>query len=53
MYIWTITYVPQGCVCITQETQVTGNTKLEAQQYFSKYYLGKIINIEKKSNRNY
>lgn len=48
MYDWIITYIPLGSTIMTKTTEVVGANKLQAQQYFSKYYAGKIVSIEKK-----
>ena len=45
---WIITYIPSGSKTLTETTEVPGSNKLEAQQYFSKYYEGKIISIKQK-----
>ena len=49
MFNWIITYIPLlGGVINATTTEVIGANKLEAQQYFSKYYAGQIVNIERK-----
>ena len=45
---WLVTYIPAGSKVLTETTEVPGDSKLEAQQYFSKYYEGKIVSIEQK-----
>ncbi len=47
-FTWIVTYIPAGSSVLTTTTEVTGNDKLQAQQYFSKYYEGKIVKIEQK-----
>ena len=48
MYKWLVTYLPLGSKVLTETTEVIGENKLKAQQYFSKYYEGKIVSIERK-----
>ena len=47
-FTWTVTYIPAGSRVLTKTTEVPGDNKLEAQQYFSKYYEGKIVSIDQK-----
>ena len=53
MYKWKIVYIPQGCLCMQEETIVRGDNKLQAQEYFNNYYAGKILRIEGLPTRNY
>ncbi len=48
MFKWLITYIPFGSTVTTKTTEVVGASKLEAQQYFSQHYIGKIVSIEQK-----
>ena len=47
-FIWVVTYIPAGSKVLTKTTEVPRDNKLEAQQYFSKYYEGKIVSIDQK-----
>ena len=53
MYKWLVTYIPFGNTCMTETTTVVGDTVLQAQEYFSKYYVGKIISIRQQTIRRY
>ena len=49
MWHWIVTYVPLGEDKIRIKTkELLGSSKQEVQRYFSRYYKGRVIGIEKK-----